>query len=488
MTEERPEANNTPTTEAMRRANAAFAKWAAVPPERRAEHFGELRRRVLQQREAIARTVCSEAAKTEAEAMLSDLLPTLEMLRYLERHAARVLRPRKAPTPLLFGPGSSRVEYRPRGVVLIIGPWNNPFQLAMVPAAFALAAGNAVVLKPSERSPETGRRVGALCREAGFADGLVEVVPGGPEVAQALIEERPAMVFFTGGVRGGQAVGNAAARLGIPAVLELGGKDPMLVFADADPDRAAQAAVYGAFAHAGQHCVSVKRLFVEDGIYEPFLEQVAERARRLAATGEWGRVADERAAQLACEQVGEALDAGARLLLPQDRGQAGHQPTLLAEAAPTMRVMQEETFAPVLAACRFEGEAEAVRLANASPFGLNASVWTRDPARAERVVGGLETGNVAVNGVLINIGNPHLPFGGVKASGMGRYHGPEGLRSFCRETAVTLGRSRRRTEPNWFPHDAARMDTVERMMELRYGDLGWFRRIGGWLRLLRRLG
>jgi len=471
----------------MDTARAASRTWRGVAAHERAARIGSLLREVFRRRNEIVRCVCSEAGKTAAEALLSDILPTLEMLRYLEHNAARLLRPRRVSTPLIYSSSASHVEYRPRGVVLVIAPWNNPFQLSVVPIAFALAAGNAVVLKPSERTPATGALTGELCQAAGLPNHEVQVARGGPEVAQALIAERPDLVFFTGGAEGGRGVLAAAAGQPTPVILELGGKDPMIVFADADRERAARAAVYGAFAHAGQHCVSIKRLLVEHTLYDAFLERVAEQTRALAATGDWGRVVDERAKAGAVEQVREALAAGARLVVPNDVTTAAAEPTLVADCTPTMRLMQEETFAPVLAAMSFLTEDEAVRRANDSPFGLNASVWSGDSERSARVVGRLDTGNVYVNNVLINTGNPHLPFGGVKASGFGRYHGPEGLRAFCVATSVMVDRSRRRTEANWFPHDDAKLETVDELIGLRYGNFGWLRRLRGWLRLLRRL-
>jgi acyl-CoA reductase-like NAD-dependent aldehyde dehydrogenase len=346
-------------------------------------------------------------------------------------------------------------------------------------------AGNAVILKPSERAPGTGQLIGKLCEQAGLTGGELQIASGGPEVARALIEQRPDMIFFTGGERNGRDVLASAARNLIPVILELGGKDPMIVFADADLERAAPAAVYGAFAHAGQHCVSVKRLYVEDRVYDEFLERVAEQTRALAASPDWGRVVDDRARAMASEQVREASAQGARLLVPDDISRAGSEPTLVSDAAQTMRLVQEETFAPVLVARRFSTEEEATELANDSPFGLNASVWSRDMERCERVVRRLDTGNVYVNNVLINIGNPFLPFGGVKASGLGRYHGAEGIRAFCVETSVMTSRSRQTSEANWFPHGEPNREIVETLIDLRYGKMSWYRRITGWLKILR---
>ena len=292
-------------------ARHAAREWGETEIATRTAHLRRLRLLVTRERAAIADRICAEAGKTRAEALISDLLPTLEMIRYLEKNTGRILRPQKRRTPFIYGRCRSHVDYHPRGVVLVIGPWNNPFQLALVPVVSALAAGNAVILKPSERSPETGGLVRQLCNRAGIPDDAVQVVSGAGDTAQALINARPDLVFFTGGTRNGRAVLETAAEHLIPVTLELGGNDPMIVFADADLPRAVQAVLYGAFAHAGQHCVSTKRLYVESSVYDAFCRQLTQAARELTRSGAWGRVVDERAAEHANAQVRDALDRGA---------------------------------------------------------------------------------------------------------------------------------------------------------------------------------
>lgn len=460
--------------------------WERVSLRERAARLGALREAVVEGRDEVVAAVRADTGKTRTEALLSSLVPTLEMLRYLERESPRILRARKMPTPAIYRGSRSRIRYRPRGVVLVVAPWNNPFQLMLVPAACALAAGNAVLIKPSEETPRTARVLSELCTGSGV-ELPVEVVQGDAGTGQALVDSGPDMVLFTGAASNGPDVLRSAAPHLMPVILELGGKDPMLVFEDADLERAANAAVYGAFAHAGQHCVSTKRLYVQEGVRARLLDLLEEKTRDLAGKDEWGEVREGPVLEDAREQVREALANGARLLFPDDERRAATVPTLLADATHAMRIMREETFAPVLTVAGFGSEEEAAQLANDCPYGLNASVWSRDVERCEQVVRRLETGNVFVNDVLTNIGNPHLPFGGAKRSGLWHYHGEQGLLQFCRPVAIMENQGHAEAELGWFPHDEEKADVFDELIELRYGDTGLIERAVRWLKLGMRL-
>ncbi|HOX06203.1 MAG TPA: aldehyde dehydrogenase family protein [Planctomycetota bacterium] len=474
------------TANAVDRARPATADWVRLPPGARVEQLRGLRLAAVDRLEPLLAAVQADTGKVRAEALMTDILPALEQMLCYERTAEQVLAPRRRPGSLLFPGAGASVQYRPFGVVLVIAPWNNPLQLSLLPAATALLAGNAVVVKPSERTPTVAAELRALFTAAGLAEPLVQVIEGGPDVAAGLVRARPDLVFFTGGAAGGRAVLRLAAEQCIPTIMELGGKDPMLVFADADLERAAAGAVYGAFAHDGQHCISVERLLVERPVCAEFARAVAAGAAGLSRGRDIAAELRPEAEVRALGRIAEALAGGARLLTPAPGGRP-QLPAVLVDVPLDSALMREETFGPVLPVAAFDGEDEAVRLANSCSLGLGASVWTSDQVRARRVADRLECGAVCINNVLVNAGHPALPFGGVKGSGFGRYHGPEGLLAFVQPQAVCEQTGRAGRELNWFPYGPDLEGITTDLIRLRYGrSPGLLARLSDWLSLGRR--
>ena len=262
----------------MARAREAQPAWAALRVSRRCAILSRLRRQIAMQCESIAESIAHETSKPALDALSGDVLVTLEMMRYYEARGAKILRPRRVGKPAFFFRGARfETHYEPHGVALIFGPSNYPFQLAMIPLVTALAAGNAVVLKCSEHTPGTAALIASLCAQADLAPDLVQVLHHGPEESAALIDARPDIIFFTGSSRHGQMVAERAARHLIPAILELGGKDAALVFADCHLERAVEGITYGAFSNGGRVCVGVKRAYVEAPIYDEFVARLKER-------------------------------------------------------------------------------------------------------------------------------------------------------------------------------------------------------------------
>lgn len=439
----------------LNRARHAQPAWAAFDVSRRCAILRNLRRQIAIQCESIADLIAQETSKPVLDALSGDVLVTLQMMRYYEASAAKILRSRRIGKPAFFFRGTRfEQHFEPHGVALIFGPSNYPLQLSMIPLVTALAAGNAVVLKCSERAPETAALIARLCAKANVPSDLVQVVHDDAKDSAALIDACPDILFFTGSSHNGRQIAERAARHLIPTILELGGKDASLVFADCHLERAVEGIAYGAFANGGRVCVGIKRAYVEASIYDDFVAQLVQRMADLRV----GRGPDTDLCPSSMElqpslrgQVEDALARGATLHYPKNRTAIGTLPVVLSGVPDDARILTEETFGPVLCVAPFVDETQALTLANESPFALSSSVWTGDRARARRIALQLSAGSCAVNDVIRVIANPRAAFGGNRQSGYGRYHGPEGLRAFSRIKTISFASHRRAREINWFP-------------------------------------
>jgi acyl-CoA reductase-like NAD-dependent aldehyde dehydrogenase len=464
-------------TAAVERARAAQPAWAALPPRRRARFLKRARREVVRDRTTVLELLERETGKARFD-VVGELMGACLDIGYLARRAPRWLAPQRVSTRPLFGK-KGLVAFRPHGVVGIISPWNAPLNLALGDTAPALLAGNAVVVKPSELTPlATRRAVEAMNRV--LPPGVLQVVIGAGETGAALVDHVD-MVCVTGSPETGRRVMERASRRLTPVLLELGGKDPMIVLRDADLERAANAAAWGGCMMTGQVCMSVERVYVEAPVAEAFTEALVERVRALRvgpngpeAEIDLGPFTSPRQVEIVERHVADARAKGARVLVGGTRRGDGpgvfFEPTVLTGVDHSMSIMQEETFGPVVPVMAVRDADEAVRLANESRYGLNASVWTNDVARGVELAMRIESGSACVNDCLVSAGVPALPFGGVKQSGVGTRHGgAEGLRQFCVRQAILTEPRRRRTEPTWFPYSTRRARQIERLMGLLFG-------------------
>ena len=466
-----------PTADLMlARAREAQPAWASRNVSERCVLLRQLRIGIARQCESIAQTVAHETSKPLIDALSGDLLVTLEHLRFCEAKAGKVLQTYRPGKPAFFYRGAGfETHFEPHGVVLIFSPSNYPFQLAVIPLVTALAAGNAVVLKCSERTPQTAACIKALCVKAGLPRDLVQVVCDAPEPSAELIDAHPDLIFFTGSSMNGQRVAERAARQLIPVILELGGKDASLVFADCHLERAVEGITYGAFSNSGRVCVAVKRAYVEALIYNEFLARLKERMAALQIGDDYESdfhpLQQHQRASLAA-QIEDAIALGATLKYPQNVPEAGEMPVLLTDVPPQARILNEESFGPVLCVAPFRSENEAIEMANASQFALSGSIWTSDKTRGRRVALQLSAGSCAINSVISVIANPYAPFGGNKLSGYGRYHGPEGLRAFSRTKTVMFAGDRKARDINWFPFKSRTRRQLAALLRFRHGAAG----------------
>jgi len=405
----------------------------------------------------LAATVQAETGKPRTEAITQDLYPAVDHATWLAKHAERLLRDERVKLAQLhLKTKKAWLAHEPFGVVAAITPWNIPFGIAFTQVATALAAGNAVVLKPSELTPLCGELVADVFAEAGVPAGGAQVVQGEAPVGEAVVgAEGIGKVLFTGSVAVGRRVAAAAGARGIPVVLELGGRDPLVVFADADLDRAVEGALFSSFINAGQACVSAERIYVERPVHEEFLARLRQRAAELRPVDDVGPLISERRR----DEV-EALSGAPRL----DGSGWFLAPTVLTEPLPDV-----ELFGPAVTVEPFEGEDEAVRLANDTSFGLAASVWTRDLARARRVSRRIEAGMVWVNDFGWSFTTAAATWGGVKASGFGRSTGKYGLLECSQVKLVDEDRGRLRPAW-WYPYEPAGEAALQALLDVLYGS------------------
>jgi acyl-CoA reductase-like NAD-dependent aldehyde dehydrogenase len=422
---------------AVVQARKAQPEWAATPLRERMRVLRRFQQLLAGQKDRVAEVISRETGKPRVEALSTEILVVLDAAEFLLRHAPVLLRPEHVPhANLAMKLKRGMLLREPWGAIGIISPWNYPFSIPATETLSALIAGNAVVLKPSEFTPFSALELQRLLLEAGLSSALLQVITGEGSTGEALLQSDINKLVFTGSVATGKRVAVSAASRLLPVVLELGGKDPMIVLEDADLDVVSSAAVWGAFMNAGQTCLSVERCYVHESICQKFLDLCVEKTARLRVgsaedLGDIGPLIHERQLKVVREQVEEAVANGARLLaggkpLPE-LGPNFYTPTILADVTHSMRIMREETFGPVLPVRSFKTEEEAVALANDSQFGLAASVWTRNRKRGEAIAHHIEAGTVMVNDVISCFGLSEAPHGGIKASGIGRTHGRFGL-------------------------------------------------------------
>jgi acyl-CoA reductase-like NAD-dependent aldehyde dehydrogenase len=466
-------------SELMQASRPAHLAISRMSVEERLKFITKLRLVILERQEEITDIIQKETHKARTDIMTSEFFPIFEHLEFLEHEARNALKDEKVATPIAMMGKASKIWYESMGTVLAISPWNYPFYQAIAPITCSFVTGNATIFKPSEITPLKGL-VEMVLNAAGFKQDWVQIAYGDGKVAVDLINERPQKIFFTGSVATGKKIMAQASQFLIPVELELGGKDPMIVFEDANIDRAVKGAVWGAMTNTGQSCTSVERLYVHEQIYPQFREKLIQETKRIKVgidadgDADMGHMISEKQVMIVAELVKDAISQGAVMLTGQDWDFKSRAiPAILLEnTTHAMRINREEIFGPVLPLMSFKNEEDAIRLANDSDFGLSASVWSKDKVLAERVARALVTGNISINNVMVSEGNHALPFGGVKDSGIGRYKGVMGLRNFCNIKSVMVDADSKKIEANWYPYSKTKYSLFSGLTQsLFYGGL-----------------
>ncbi len=451
---------------AVENSRKVFADWRKTTFAERKKFVLKAREAILEEMDEIARLISDESGKPVAEAFSMEIAPVLDLMQYFARKTEKLLKPRKINIGLYGALGRySKIVYQPLGVVGIIPAWNYPFSIPLGETAMALMAGNTVVLKPSELTPFIGLKIGEIFEKAGIPENVVQIVTGAGETGAALVDAAPDKIMFTGSVATGKKIAVAAAKNLTSVVLELGGKDPMIVFADANLEIAADAAIWGAFCNAGQSCSSVERLYIEEPAAEKLTELIVEKTKKLKQgaggdeTVSIGAMSSERQMKIVEDHVESFQKEGAKILTGGKHKDLFFEPTVISGANNSMRAMREETFGPTLPIATFRTEEEAITLANDSEFGLTASVWTKDLTKGKRVAEQIEAGTVCVNEVLYTHGIGQTPWGGFKNSGRGRTHGVEGLMELVQPQHIHVNRLAILPNAWWMPYSKTAIET-----------------------------
>lgn len=457
---------------AVDRARIAAKWWSELSFAERRERLvrwgGVITRRAHQ----LAEVVHAETGKPHSDAMLEIVL-VVDHINWAARHARRVLRQHRRSPGLLMANQAATVEYQPFGVIGVIGPWNYPAFTPMGSIAYALAAGNAVVFKPSEYTPGVGRWLADTFAQVVPEQPVFDLVTGYGDTGAALCRAGVDKLAFTGSAATGRKIMAACAETLTPVLIEAGGKDALLVDADADLDAAADAAVWGGMSNAGQTCIGVERVYVHERVYDEFVAKVVARARDVRpgsdATAHYGPMTMPAQLEIIRRHIADALRRGGRALLggADAVGDRYVQPTVLVDVPENAEAVTEETFGPTLTIARVRDMDEAVDRANASRYGLGSTVYSK--ARGTELARRLRSGMTAVNSVISFAGIPSLPFGGVGESGFGRIHGPEGLREFARAKAIARQRFRPPLSLTSFSRTPKAEATVGKLVTLLYG-------------------
>ncbi|GAA4886404.1 aldehyde dehydrogenase family protein [Saccharopolyspora cebuensis] len=456
----------------VREARQAQTAWAELGFAARKQHLDAWRRMLARRLDEIAGLVCAETGKPLDDAKL-ELVLVIDHLHWAAANAEKVLKRRKVPAGFLMANQAATVEYLPLGVVGVIGPWNYPVFTPMGSLAYALAAGNAVVFKPSELTPGVGAWLARSFAEAVPDHPVLHVVTGYGETGAALCTSGVDKVAFTGSTATGKRVMASCAQSLTPVLVECGGKDALIVDVDADLPAAAEAAVWGAMSNAGQTCIGVERVYVVDAVADRFLELVTERARKLRPGGEpnahLGPITMASQVDVIRGHIDDALRGGGRAVVGGEHSVRPPfvEPVVLTDVAADSEAITEETFGPTIVVQRVRDADEGVAQANSSRYGLGGTVFSR--SRGLELARRLRSGMVSVNSVISFAAVPALPFGGVGDSGFGRIHGADGLREFTRSQAVTRTRFAMPLNPMSFGRSKGTVRRLVRLVRLMRG-------------------
>lgn len=476
-----PKMNKKMVEQAISKARAVQPQWQALGFAGRATYILKARDILLGQMDQVAELISKENGKPMVEAIGNDIMPVMDLMTYFAKKSEKLLKKEKIKLGKWTVLGrKSHLEFYPFGVVGVISPWNFPLSIPLGEVAMALMVGNTVVLKPSELTPLVALKIKEIFEQAGLPQDVFQLVTGDGETGAHLVNGGCDKIAFTGSVNTGKKIMAACAESLTSVMLELGGKDPFIVFEDADLDVASSAAVWGAFCNSGQVCASVERLYVQDKIFDQFTDLVVQKTQQIrqgigqSFDVDMGALTAEMQIKKVKEHVDDAKQRGATILTGGDvvADQKGYfyQPTVLKDVDHSFKIVSEETFGPILPIMPFTDESDVVEKANDSLYGLNAYIWGKNKAKLRRVASQIQAGTVNINESLFTHALPQTPWGGPKLSGMGRTHGALGLLDLVEVRHVH--ENRRQGKNNffwWFGYGPDKMEMMKLLSLALFG-------------------
>ncbi len=476
---ELPDLNAEQLAEMAVRARAVQPAWQALGFEGRGRVLRRMQKWIIDHQDEVIAVIRSESGKTYEDALIAEISYGAAAFGFWADHAAIYLAEETVKSSGALVKGKKlKVRFKPLGLIGVIGPWNYPLTNSFGDCIPALAAGNSVILKPSEITPLTSLKLLEGMKECGLPDGVFQIATGTGGTGAALVNEVD-MIMFTGSTKTGKMVARAAGEALIPVSLELGGKDAAIVCADADVERAANTLLYYAMFNCGQTCISVERVYVEEPVYDRFVQLVTEKAKALrtgygaAGSADVGSLTFPPQLDIVQHHIDDAKAKGARVIVGGSKINEGHgywfEPTVLVDVTHDMECMTEETFGPTLPIMKVADVEEAIRLANDSPYGLAATVFSKDIKKADEIGRRLDVGAVTINDALVNYSALELPMGGAKKSGIGSRHGRGGIRKYCQQQSVLITRLATKKDPHMYPYTAGRTKLLSRAFGFLYG-------------------
>jgi acyl-CoA reductase-like NAD-dependent aldehyde dehydrogenase len=454
-------------------ARSSKESWSGLSLKKRLAYVIEIMKVIAYNAEAYARQIHLDNGKSITEALTTEIVPICAILEYYIEHAQKILKPKKVKMPFYLFGKKALYTFEPMGVIGIIGPWNYPLHLVLIPAISAIIPGNTVVLKHSSQTPYTGFIVEDIIKKAGLPQGVMNVIWGKKTAGQYLAEGNIDKLFFTGSNETGKILAVRCAERLIPLDLELGGNDPCIVLKNADLKRAAQGIAWGGLLNSGQTCISVKRVYVTEKDYQLFLTYLKESVNRIK-TGKGedddiGVMTNKTQINIIADQIKDAIKKGARIVTGGTYEDNIFRPTIIADCTNDMDIIRKETFGPVIALVKTRNDEESLRLANDSQFGLASSIYgnlKKAVAYSKRI----EAGSVVINNSIISIASAALPYGGIKKSGIAQYHGEQGLKTFCNIKSILIDKEYCKEDFIWAPYGKDAAKKYLHFIERTWGD------------------